>query len=252
MFSAFFTNLKDRRKRDIPDREPEDLITLYNSALDHLMDVLKDPHLPDLCFPHEPSCATSLEDINNIVDQVEMLRLPELLVHDSTTWKNIVDQVLVYLDRIYVAGEDASVTVSSVKSALARSYRSYNSKCQTKIMFSPEENFAVGGIPPVELLPWTDIVHAYATYKLSTLRCEQSVWYNTNMLDTWQYPTSWTRGYSYNEERKNKTVTEIVDDTINEAREKSLNDVTMTDVSDHCHHPALREALKEEQKQNLR
>ena len=238
--------------RDIPDREPEDLINLYNSALDHVMDVLKDPDLPDLCFPHEPNCVTSSEDITSIVDKLEQLRLPELVVHDSNTWKNVVDQVLVYLDRIYVGGNDASVTMSSVKSALARRYRSYNSQCQTKTMFSSEPHFAVGGIPPVELLPWTDVVHAYATYKLSTIRCDKSVWYNTCMLDTWQYPASWTRGYSYNEERKNKTVTEIVDDTITEARERSLNDVTMTDVSEHCHHPALRDALKEEQKQNLR
>ena len=41
IFSAFFINQKDRRERDIPDRPSEELISLYNTALDHCIDRVK-------------------------------------------------------------------------------------------------------------------------------------------------------------------------------------------------------------------
>ena len=123
MFSEFYTNLKDRRDRDIPDRSPEDLISLFNSAIDHCAEIVLESSLEDTCFPYDEKIDSSPANINKMAGRIRNLKLPELIVHESGTWKNLVDQVLVYLDKIFVSGFEPSVTLSSVQRCLAKRYR---------------------------------------------------------------------------------------------------------------------------------
>ena len=50
-----------------------------------------------------------------LVQRIDGLKLPEMVVHDTDNWRQLVEQVLVYLDRIAVAGVDTSVTASNIE-----------------------------------------------------------------------------------------------------------------------------------------
>ena len=152
------------------------------------------------------------------------------------------------------------MTLSSVRRSLARCYRTFTALCQDSLLLSsldaslPPVSLAP---PPVELLPWTDIVHLAALYQLSTLsrvqEAESSVWVRRSSLESWCPPHSWTRGLgrARDEERTADSVTELINNTVVEARERSF-----VEASSHsemvCSNPHLREALKEEQKNSLR
>ena len=95
VFSNFFVNAAERRKENLIHRSAEDLIELYNSAIDHVVSALADPVLLEVQFPaasdsipHNPEVSQSL------IPVIERLKLPATTVHDSGSWKNIVDQVL--------------------------------------------------------------------------------------------------------------------------------------------------------------
>ena len=98
VFSLFYLNLRDRKSRDLPHRPPSHLLALFNSALTHCEQVLREERASD-----------------QLVQTVARLRLPEMTVHDTDNWGQLVEQVLVYLDRIAVPGVDTSVTVSNIE-----------------------------------------------------------------------------------------------------------------------------------------
>ena len=99
VFSNFFVNAAERRKENLIHRSSQDLIELYNSAIDHIISVLEDPSISEIQFPStsaDPS-PPSADIAQSLIPFIEKLRLPELTVHDSGTWKNIVDQVGIFL-----------------------------------------------------------------------------------------------------------------------------------------------------------
>ena len=139
---------------------------LYQIFYSHiLMQVIWPPQL----------CPETPADTASLLASLERLRLPELVVHDCDSWRNIVDQVLVYLDQLRgVRGPDTGVTASALRRQLARSYRSYTSQCQSAMLLSGDTSLPLAP-PPTQLLPWTDLVHSLATYQLSKL----SHWHHT-------------------------------------------------------------------------
>ena len=64
--------------------------------------------------------APAANNTDQLVDKIEALKLPNIVVHDSSTWKNIVDQILVYVNGIYVPGYETSIVVSNIRRSLAR------------------------------------------------------------------------------------------------------------------------------------
>ena len=119
-------------------------------------------------------------------------------------------------------------------------------------MFNHQTMYPIG-VPPIELLPWTDIIHAYVSYKLSTLSGDENVWLRTSMLDTWTMPREWTRGLCWSEERVNDTMSQIVNSSVLEARERSLVELeTSGHASETCLNPELKDAIKEEQRSSMR
>ena len=65
-------------------------------------------------------CPETPADTASLLASLERLRLPELVVHDCDSWRNIVDQVLVYLDQLRgVRGPETGVTTSALPSSAA-------------------------------------------------------------------------------------------------------------------------------------
>merc|ERR1712098_731818 len=63
IFQEFYSNLKTRRSKDLLDRDPNDLIALYNSGLDHLSNVAKDVELQEISWPVQEFSQTIDTDI---------------------------------------------------------------------------------------------------------------------------------------------------------------------------------------------
>ena len=152
------------------------------------------------------------------------------------------------------------MTVASVRRSLARCYRAFTTLCQDALLLTsldsslPPVSMAP---PPVAFLPWTDIVHLAAMYQLSTLSLapdmDSSVWVRLSSIESWTPPSSWTLGLgrARDEERTVDTITEVINNSVSEARERSF-----VEASSHTEtvtsNPQLRDALKEEQKSSLR
>ena len=79
-------------------------------------------------------------------------------VYESESWKNLVEQVWVYIDNISIPEHDTSVLCSELRRTLARSYRKFATQCC--LMGGKEKT-----TPPPEILPWTDILICSAQYR---------------------------------------------------------------------------------------
>eukprot|EP00092_Neocalanus_flemingeri_P027091 GFUD01029377.1.p1 GENE.GFUD01029377.1~~GFUD01029377.1.p1 ORF type:complete len:2023 (+),score=566.09 GFUD01029377.1:57-6125(+) len=253
VFTEFYSNLKDRRSRDLLDRPASDLIALYNSALDHLIDVAMDLSLQEISWPAQEFVGQGLElesevpdnwndsqYINSLVSVMEELKLPEMEVLETNTWKNLVEQVLVYLDKIAVPGVDSSVVASNMTRSLARCYRTFLSRCSSQWG-------GVESVPPPEVLPWTDLVHSCIQYKLATVDSLESICYKDDALAAFSLPAEWLAGLGWGGEHLMESMQEVVDTTISEARERS-----MVEQGESCINSELRETLKKEQNQSVR
>jgi len=251
VFNEFYSNLKDRRSRDLLDRPPQDLISLYNSALDHLSDTVRDTTLQDISWPayefgiHQltqdiPADWNESPYINKLVEVINKLKLPELVIYEADTWKNLVEQVLVYLDKIAVSHVDNYITASAIKRSLARCYRGFVNRCLS--LWGGEES-----CPPVEALPWTDIVHSCISYRLETILSNDTVCYKQEMLDNFNVPTDWLAGLGWGGEHLTDTMQQVVNDTVNETIEKSL-----LDHDESLLNSELNNSLKLEQKESVR
>lgn len=251
VFTEFYSNLRDRRSRDLLDRPPTDLICFYNHALDHLVETAVDESLQEISWPAQEFSGQRLECeiplnwnesqyINSLVSVIERLKLPEIEVYETNTWKNLVEQVLVYLDKISEPEVDSSVVVSSITRTLGRCYRTFISRCSSQ--FGGLES-----VPPPEVLPWTDIVHSCIMYQLSTLDTMNIICYKESSLATYTVPAEWRAGLGWGGEHLMDSMQEVVNTTVNEAREKSF-----VEHGDVCLNSELRKMLKKEQKQSVR
>ena len=224
IFSLFYINLRDRRSRDLPDRPASDLLELYNSGLDHCVAVLEEAG----------------ETRVDLLNKLHGLKLPEMIVHDSDSWRQLVEQVMVYVEKIAVAGVDTSVTVANIERYLARSYRMFLRKCG-------EPHLDIRA-PPVELLSWTDIVHSLVLYRTSSLTEEETVAFDGNKLGDFRPGQQWSSGLGWAGERELETVQETINTSLTAARERTL----LQPDQSPCINRELRDKLRREQKRSIR
>ena len=223
VFSLFYINLRDRRSRDLPDRPASDLLGLYNSGLDHCVKVLEEGEVH-----------------SDVVNKIIRLKLPEMIVHDSDSWRQVVEQVMVYVDKIAVAGVDTSVTVANIERYLARTYRMFLRKCG-----DPQLDIRA---PPVELLSWTDIVHSLILYRTSSLAEQETVSYDGSKLGEFRPGQQWNSGLGWAGERELETVQESLNSSLAAARERTL----LLPAESPCINRELRDKLRREQKRCMR
>jgi len=251
VFTEFYSNLRDRRSRDLLDRPASDLISLYNSALDHLVETAVDESLQEISWPAQEFSGHRLESeiplnwndsqyINNLVADIERLKLPELEVYETNTWKNLVEQVLVYLDNILVPEVDSSIVVSSINRSMGRCYRNFLSRCTSQWG-------GLESVPPPEVLPWTDIVHSCIMYQMSTLDNKSNICYKDRSLSRYTLSDEWRAGLGWGGEHLMDSMWEVVNTTVNEARER-----TIVEQGDICLNSELKEMLSKEQRQSAR
>ena len=108
-------------------------------------------------------------------------------VYESDSWRNLEEQVWVYIDAIALRGNDTSVLCSELRGALTRAYRKFATQC---CLMGGEEKTT----PPPEMLPWTDILICAAQYKIGCLAgAGRVVGYRDEQLIDFVLPKEWTR-----------------------------------------------------------
>lgn len=257
MFAAWFANLKTRQSLDLVDRCPEDLIYLYHAALDHLQQVVRDPQLWEVSWPAAElailggaqfglapplnwNCPSRLEKIAEVLEQ---LRLPAVEVLETGDWRGQVEQLQHLLGQVTPEGQDCTIASATLGSLLAKAYR-----CDLK----RSNNASPGGnsiVPPPDLLPWTGILHCLVNHKLGLLSGElgdEVVVFMDEVLASWKVPERWAAGIGWGAEHLERTVAEVVDETLLETREERGASVMVIENKE------LAKALKREQKQSSR
>ena len=253
VFAAWFGNLKSRQSLDLVDRCPDDLLHLYNGALDHLQEVVRDPQLWEVSWPATELVALGGEQfglappqdwncpshVEQLAEVLEQLRLPEVQVLETGDWRGQVEQLQHLLGQVTPEGQDCTIATATLRSLLAKSYRSDIKRSKRS---SPGSDPIV---PPPELLPWTEILHCLVTQKLGLLAGrdgDEVVVFRESMLATWKAPDKWTAGLGWGAEHLERTVAEVVEETMLETREEVMV----------IENKELAKALKREQKQSSR
>ena len=257
VFAAWFANLKARQSLDLVDRCPGDLLHLYHAALDHLQQVVRDPQLWEVSWPatelatlggeqfglappHNWNCPSRLEEM---VEVVEQLRLPEVEVLETGNWRGQVEQLQHLLGQVTPKGQDCTIASATLRSLLAKAYR-----CDMK----RSSKASPGGnpiVPPPELLPWTEILHCLVNQRLGLLSGEigeEVVVFREDHLAAWKVPEKWGAGLGWGAEHLERTVAEVVDETVLEAMEERGESALVVENKE------LAKALKREQKQSSR
>jgi len=253
IFGEMGRNLKERRGKGLTDRPYGDLINLYNNGLEHLKRVLIDPDLQEVSWPI-PEFGGSSSDfgpvglsadwndalrIDEIVRAIEDLKLEDFEVYESESWKNLVEQVWVYIDNISIPEHDTSVLCSELRRTLARSYRKFATQCC--LMGGKEKT-----TPPPEILPWTDILICSAQYRIGCLaETDRVVGYRDSLLIDFHLPKEWTSGLSWMTEHSETSVRDHLNCSVGAYRD-SLQQ------PDILLNPQLRLILNREQKLSLR
>jgi len=252
VFKEFFSNLKDRRMKDLPDRNPADLLALFHYGVDHLSKVIKDETLQEISWPvpefakiidtEVPSDWNASFYVDPLVDVLEDLRLPEVFVVPTSNWSDLAQQIMTYVGALESPGIDSSVYLQSVSRSLARSYRSYVTKCSRL--------GEIQGDISVELLPWTNIIHNCIQLKINSIPEDLSsriICYNEELLEDFRLPRSWTCGLGWGAEHREDSVSLIVEHSINEEKEK-----TFQEQFESANNSELMKSFSKEQRESMK
>ena len=178
-FTTVYTDLAERRAKCWPHKNPNDLVSLYNAIIDHLVTVSSSKSLENISWPIPEMRKTVLDDeipsywndfpyVEQIRNWLLALKLPLLSEYDVRN----------YVNQLRSRGSDFSLAISRVNYSLRN-------------MQEFEEN-----------VPWTDIINDLIDYKLgqratgnpfNTSGSEILVVYFKHELETFQLPRSWTR-----------------------------------------------------------
>ncbi|CAL4173814.1 unnamed protein product, partial [Meganyctiphanes norvegica] len=180
---AWKTNTE--RKSDFKSPLPFNAyVALYNQAIDHLIDVLKDKDLAYLSWP--PEEASELKGMphsswnGRIVDEctkwLKKGRLPALNMEGYMTWDNIQSKVDGYIGTL-------SLSADALPLLLHEAHRILES-----YMVPDEENR--NWEIHVLSLPWIKLTEEIASYKLNNIPNDE-VYYQPNKINQFILPEAW-------------------------------------------------------------
>jgi hypothetical protein len=174
VLTEFYANLKERLWKGLCHQNPNTLIGLYNSALEHLETAILNQSLSEISWPI-PELPSSYEKLPSYwndamyldiaAQTIRALALPTMVLPDVAlaSWPEHMDLVFDYFSQIQRSyGEDGE-HVMRLRKHLRKAHRAYERKGLTL------DRDEVMGDPAWQLLPWTDMVHAFIDYKLSLM-----------------------------------------------------------------------------------
>ncbi|XP_045620024.1 germinal-center associated nuclear protein [Procambarus clarkii] len=171
---------------------PAVLIDLYNNVIDFLIRVVLDEDLkslewppPELSFLNQiPPATWNNTDAKTVADALSHLKLPVLQMEGLMKWSNIIEVLHTYITKISGPHGDGVRLVSHINSLLNNTLR----------ILGSVNDFENEILPNWELhvlqLPWTELIHACVSYKLSGLS-DMPVYYQPKKLESFSCPRSW-------------------------------------------------------------
>ena len=171
VYSAFFANLRDRKRKGLSHQHPRTLLRLHNSAVDHMQKVFKREQLQQVSWPMNelreqaeealPSYWNDPAYLDTVVKALDSLRFPDRMPGDTDIlqpWSEQAATVWNYFKGIRRFGDDdeAAKCTSTLRRVLLKSHRAQERK-------DPWD--------PTTLMPWTDIVSAFVALRLRPMEC---------------------------------------------------------------------------------
>ncbi|XP_038604886.1 germinal-center associated nuclear protein [Tachyglossus aculeatus] len=166
----FFHDRKERRLAGLPSQEPSAIIDLYNSVLQFLAAAASSEQLCDLSWPvtefAEPGGSKLLPHLQwNTPDHLAWLKkavlsfqIPQMdLPPLGAPWRPVCSMIFQYVSQIPSCRQTQPILQSQVENLLSRTY----SKWKSKASASSRESG-----PPVEEIPWDDILALCINHKL--------------------------------------------------------------------------------------
>jgi len=179
--------------------------------------------------------------IDETVQLFDVLRLNDVNVYETDSWRDLVDQVWTYVESVVdrKAEVDPSLLYSNIQRSLQRTYRKF-----------AHESSLLGGdtqpVAPPEMLPWTDILISCAEYRIELLQdLDRRIGYKESTLYSFTLPKAWSCGLSWSEEHKENTIREHLNISVTSFRDSICPEESYLN-------PDLHDLLNKEQKNSLR
>lgn len=171
---------------------PQAYIDLYNEAVNHLLHVVEDEELLKLDWPapglshlkQVPPVSWNNSDADRLIAILINLKLPKLELEDYMTVGAIKDSLHRYATKVCTQENSSIVLISHLNVLLSNSL---------SILMPPngetEEDQLDWNIHVLQL-PWTELVYACISHKLTGLP-NLTVYHQPDKLNTFKYPPSW-------------------------------------------------------------
>ncbi|XP_069948274.1 germinal-center associated nuclear protein [Cherax quadricarinatus] len=171
---------------------PSILIDLYNKVIDFLITVINDKDLQSLEWPPPelshlkqiPPPTWNNIDVKHVAGVLSHLKLPELQMDGIMSWGNITKVLHTYVTKVSGPLDDGIRLASHLNTILTNSFKilasangyddEASSDCEIHVL----------------QLPWTELVYACASFRLSELS-DIPVFYQPKKLKSFMYPHSW-------------------------------------------------------------
>ncbi|TRY78583.1 hypothetical protein TCAL_08141 [Tigriopus californicus] len=238
-----YQNQNDRKRKDLPHQEPNLLMSLFNSALDHLVRSLCQLELTEISWP-PPEIHNSFEQpipsywndsiyIDAISQTLKALRLPEIRISDvALSWEERCHEIYSYVQK-QAPPSGLTASHSVLKRRLLRHYRQFHFENIEAFEFGPD------------LMPWVEVVHTLIQLQLSKLDLsdpfdqtkdsEAVVGLFKTDVNEFQPPKSWTASLGFVPENKGQTVQDQVNQSLSRAVNESLSGLSATLSNDKLH-----------------
>lgn len=171
---------------------PSVQIDLYNKVIDHLIEVIEDKDLQRLEWPppelshmrQVPPPTWNSTDARHVVDILNDLKLPDLCLEGIMSWTNITNVLHAYVAKVSGPSDDGVGLVSHLNSLLSGTLK----------VLRPEHDYDSEDCSDWQVhvlqLPWTELVYACVSYKVSGLS-SIPVFYQPKKLESFICPRSW-------------------------------------------------------------
>ncbi|XP_042236026.1 germinal-center associated nuclear protein-like [Homarus americanus] len=171
---------------------PSVLIDLYNSVIDYLIKTVKNEDLKNLEWPPPelnhlgqiPPVTWNNTDAKHVADILGHIKLPTLWMEGIMSWKNITEVLYTYVTKVSGPHDDGIRLVSHLNAILSNTQKILGP------ILGYESDTCQGWELHVLQLPWTELVYACVSYKLSELP-DIPVFYQPKKLQSFTSPHSW-------------------------------------------------------------